>query len=48
MIATSWIAAPAEKPVVRAIRMAFLLTLIAILFRDPMAPEWLWKLREAK
>jgi hypothetical protein len=46
LISTSWIAAPAHRPVVRAVRLAFLVTIIGILFRDPFAPEWLWMLRK--
>lgn len=46
LISTSWIAAPADRPVVRAARLAFLMATVAILFRDPFAPEWLWMLRK--
>jgi hypothetical protein len=45
LISTAWIAAPASRPMVRAVRLAFLVTTVAILFRDPFAPEWLWMLR---
>jgi hypothetical protein len=48
LVSTAWIAAPATRPVVRAVRLAFVLTLVAILFRDPFAPEWLWMLNEGK
>jgi len=48
LISTAWIAAPASRPVVRAVRLAFLLTVVAVLFRDPFAPEWLWMLHEGK
>jgi hypothetical protein len=48
LISTAWIAAPAKSQVVRAARFAFLLSTIAILFRDPFAPEWLWMLHEGK
>ena len=48
LISTAWIAAPANRPVVRAVRLAFLLTVVAVLFRDPFAPEWLWMLHEGK
>jgi hypothetical protein len=46
LISTAWIAAPASRPMVRAVRLAFLVTTVAILFRDPFAPEWLWMLRK--
>jgi hypothetical protein len=46
LVSTSWIAAPASRPLVRAVRLAFVLTTIAILFHDPVAPEWLWMLRK--
>jgi hypothetical protein len=46
LISTSWIAAPASRSVVRAARLAFLLGLLAIVFRDPFAPDWLWMLRK--
>jgi hypothetical protein len=48
LIATAWVAAPAPRPIVRAARFAFLVTTVAILFRDPFAPEWLWMLHEGK
>jgi len=48
LISTSWVAAPASRPAVRAARMAFVLTTIAILFGDPAAPSWLWMLHEGK
>jgi hypothetical protein len=48
LVSTAWIAAPASRPVVRAVRLAFLLTVVAVLFRDPFAPEWLWMLHEGK
>jgi hypothetical protein len=46
LISTAWVGAPTPRPVVRAARMAFLMATIAILFRDPFAPEWLWMLHE--
>jgi hypothetical protein len=48
LISTAWVAAPASRPLVRAARFAFILTTIAVLFRDPFAPEWLWMLHEGK
>ena len=48
LISTAWVAAPASRPVVRAARLAFLLTTVAILFRDPFAPAWLWMLKEGR
>lgn len=48
LVSTAWIAAPTNRPVVRAARVAFLVTVLAILFRDPVAPDWLWMLKEGK
>jgi len=48
LISTSWVAAPASRPAVRAARMAFVMTTVALLFNDPAAPGWLWMLHEGK
>jgi hypothetical protein len=48
LISTAWVAAPAKSQIVRAARFAFLITTIAILFRDPFAPEWLWMMVEGR
>jgi hypothetical protein len=48
LISTAWVAAPARCSLVRAVRLAFILSTIAILFRDPFAPEWLWMMVEGK
>jgi hypothetical protein len=48
LISTGWVAAPAKSQVVRAVRFAFMLSTVAILFRDPFAPEWLWMIVEGR
>jgi hypothetical protein len=48
VISTAWIAAPAKRPVVRAARLVFIMTTVAILFGDPSAPSWLWMLHQGK
>jgi hypothetical protein len=46
LISLGWVAAPAPRQIVRAARLAFVVTVVAIIFRDPFAPEWLWMLHE--
>jgi hypothetical protein len=44
LISMSWIAAPTQTPTVRAVRIAFLLSVVGIVFTDSFAPNWLWML----
>jgi hypothetical protein len=44
IIPMAWIAAPARHSYVRAIRLAFLLTVIALVFGDWFSPSWMGRL----
>jgi len=45
LIAMSWLVAPARRQVVAGVRLAFLVTVVTIVFKDSFAPQWLWLLR---
>jgi hypothetical protein len=47
LISMSWVAAPTQTPTVRAVRIAFLLSAVSIVFTDSFAPNWLWMLYHA-
>jgi hypothetical protein len=47
LISMSWIAAPAKRPMVRGVRLAFLFSTVAIAFGETFLPNWLWMLYHA-
>jgi hypothetical protein len=47
LISLSWIAAPARRPMVRGVRVAFLLFAMATVFSNSIVPSWLEKLYQA-
>lgn len=47
LVATSWFTVPSKREAPRAVRVAFLVSLIAVVFRDGFTPHWLWMLYHA-
>jgi len=44
LISLSWLTAPSKRNAPRGIRVAFLMALMAVVFKDGFAPQWLWML----
>jgi hypothetical protein len=44
VIPLAWIAAPSKHGTVRAARLAFMVTVAAVVFNESLAPSWLWQL----
>lgn len=47
LIAMSWMGAPAERQIVRAVRVAFLVSVAALALGQSFGPVWLWRLYRA-
>jgi hypothetical protein len=46
LVSMSWIAAPVRRPTARAVRIAFLLSSMTIMFNDTFVPNWVWMLHK--